>query len=612
MKTLHLLITVSLLWAGSNGAAQSAEKPSDDVAIIIGNKTYQDEDIPEVSFAHNDAMAMRHFAQDILKIHPDNIIYLEDATQAKMQSTFGRRGNPRGKAFQYVKPDVSNLYVFYSGHGIPGQYDRKSYLLPVDAEIETAEINGYPTDILYENLAQIDAKSVTVFLDACFSGSSHGGVLIKNASGAQILPAAKTDTGNSKDTLTVVTAASQDQLASWDEENQHGLFTEYLLRALYGDADVDKDGVVKLDEVKAYLFEDMRYKARRTYNRDQKPTVIGNGNKVLAAATGGTFPERPEIEPSIPVIDTSLEDLIPVEQNMFAMKNANVRAEPDVRSQKVNMIPKGEPIHVAAKVADKPWYAIEMGDEIIGYIFQDLLGEEKEIATEEENQAIRELKARLEKLEERTRLSSDKNILPSPPEPKQDGESKEIVIVERGSGTSDYGPADQDYDPYVKVEKTLKQMGAILARQNFIDREEETGLQTSLRYNWIRIDAERCTITASLSLRHNGDRARPIDIHDHRVEAAFWKNHKGKKRVFRTKDRLGDVVKETILYQYGPYGFKNRKDRRLFKKQAERLGPFCMNIRQANAELQGFEPPRYRQPSPPPRFGRPPPPPRRR
>ena len=44
-------------------AATAAPVNDDAIAVIIGNKTY-DGNIPEVSFAHNDADAMRQFVID--------------------------------------------------------------------------------------------------------------------------------------------------------------------------------------------------------------------------------------------------------------------------------------------------------------------------------------------------------------------------------------------------------------------------------------------------------------------------------------------------------------------------------------------------------------------
>jgi uncharacterized caspase-like protein len=132
------------------------------------------------------------------------------------------------------------------------------------------------------NLGKMDSKSTKVFIDACFSGDSPNGMLIRAASGITI----KVKTPKAGGGMTVVTAAQGDQFASWDEDAKHGLFTKHLLEALNGKADTadygDGDGTVTLAELRTYLDEEMTYQARRRYNRDQKASVQGKLDSVLA------------------------------------------------------------------------------------------------------------------------------------------------------------------------------------------------------------------------------------------------------------------------------------------------------------------------------------------
>jgi hypothetical protein len=83
----------------------------------------------------------------------------------------------------------------------------------------------------------------------------------------------------------VLTAASVDQFASWDEDAKHGLFTLHLLKALRGAADTDaygkNDGKVTLGEVKKYLDDEMSYQARRRYGRAQTVSMQGAASLVL-------------------------------------------------------------------------------------------------------------------------------------------------------------------------------------------------------------------------------------------------------------------------------------------------------------------------------------------
>jgi hypothetical protein len=249
------------------------------VAVIIGNKNYGDR-APSVDFAHNDAEAMKHFVVEVLGLNESNVIDLRDVTRADMEAVFGNDRTPKGKLWQWVRPRKSDVFVYYSGHGVPGLKDGREYLWPVDGNLNTPEILGYPLELLYRNLDQIEARSVTVFIDACFSGESSRGPLLRGASGVRVIPQKIAES-----TFTVISATGQGQVASWDEDSRHGLFTKHLLDALKGAAD-DKpygnaDGRVTLNEIKNYLDSEMTYAARRRYGREQQATVLGLPENVI-------------------------------------------------------------------------------------------------------------------------------------------------------------------------------------------------------------------------------------------------------------------------------------------------------------------------------------------
>ena len=289
-------VLLSGLLAGETGAAF---RNPDGVAVIIGNRAYK-YDVPEVTYAHRDAEAFRRYVVDVLGFDPENVIHEKDADKATMERVFGNKDNLTGSNFwRLLHPDgLSDVVVFYSGHGIPGLNDKRGYLLPVNAHPDTAELNGYPIDVLYNNLVKLKeqqaVRSVHVFLDACFSGDSGGGRLIASTSAIHVAPLVESQ-GLEK--LTILTAASGKEVASWDKTAKHGLFTHHLLDALYGGADADADGQVTAVETKAYLDRHMTRAARRLFGRVQNADLRGVETAVLARAMGGMFPVRPAIGP---------------------------------------------------------------------------------------------------------------------------------------------------------------------------------------------------------------------------------------------------------------------------------------------------------------------------
>ena len=120
--------------------------------------------------------------------------------------------------WRLVRKGRSDIFVFYSGHGMPGLDDGRSYLLPSDGDPVRAEINGYPLDVLYSNLKKLKARSVFVAVDACFSGNSHEGTLAPAAS----IAIAPKRTVNVPSGITVLTATGSSEIASWDIDARHG------------------------------------------------------------------------------------------------------------------------------------------------------------------------------------------------------------------------------------------------------------------------------------------------------------------------------------------------------------------------------------------------------
>ncbi len=347
-------------------AAHAADPPDHhhSVAVVIGNKTYQSR-IPEVSYAHRDADAMKSYLTQVLGYRDGNIIDLRDATQAELMSTFGNRDSHKGKLWRFVRKGRSHVTVFYSGHGVPGLEDKRGYLLPVNADPDTPEINGYPLDLLYENLGLLEAKSVTIYLDACFSGESDRGMLIRSASPVYVqtsMPAAAQG-------MTVLTAASADQVASWDEQNRHGFFTLHLLQALQGAADKapfgNGDGSVTVAETRAYLDEEMTYAAQRRLGRVQNASVQGADETLL-----GVVPE----EPVQAAILTPVFEVEEMDRNMVvAEASVNTRTGPGTNYEKVQTLTRGTTVEVTGKVEGKNWYRIALAGGRTAYVFAPLL-----------------------------------------------------------------------------------------------------------------------------------------------------------------------------------------------------------------------------------------------
>ncbi|MBT3967412.1 MAG: caspase family protein, partial [Gammaproteobacteria bacterium] len=246
------------------------EQSEHDIAVVIGNANYKQfgSSVPNVTPAYADAEAFTRFAREGLGVREGNMIQLKDATQAQMNRLFGTQQYPQGQLYDWVKPGQSRVYLYFSGHGAPGEQEH-NYLVPADADGARLALNGFPLEQLYQNLSQLKARSVTVVLEACFSGLSQESKVVTHASPIFVRQRPTAVPEN----ITLIAAGSAEQIASWEQDRSHGLFTKYYLKAMSGEADQSPigngDGEVSLDEVKQYLQETMTYWARRYYGREQ-------------------------------------------------------------------------------------------------------------------------------------------------------------------------------------------------------------------------------------------------------------------------------------------------------------------------------------------------------
>lgn len=240
-------------------------KNNDDVfAIIIANENYLR--VPKVNCALNDGRTFRHYCRQTLGIPDDNIHMLEDATFGQMTEEM----NWLTRVAKVFEGD-SRIIIYYAGHGIPNEKDGSAYLLPIDNSGNNTAA-AYSLNKLYKELGSLNAKSVTVFLDACFSGSQRGEGMLTAARGVAMSYKAEDPLGN----MVVFSATQGDETAYPYAEKGHGLFTYYLLKKLK-----ETKGNVDYGTLGDYIKREVSRKSIVINNKPQTPTVAPSREMVL-------------------------------------------------------------------------------------------------------------------------------------------------------------------------------------------------------------------------------------------------------------------------------------------------------------------------------------------
>lgn len=251
---------------------QTKMSQPDAIAVVIGNAYYQK--TAPVNFAINDAQLMKLYLTNVLGFKEGNVIFVMNATKAEFEGLFGSENNYKGKLFNYIKPDVSDVFIFYSGHGAPNPETRDAYFIPTDCDPDYVELQGYALKTFYSNLAKLPAKSTTVVLDACFSGAG----VIKNISSVRIKPK---DTEEDIKNSAIFSSSNGTQVSSWYHQKKQGIFTYFFLKAIHDhqNADINKDNDLTFNEIYDYISNKTNgipYYARRLNAVEQTPVLKGS------------------------------------------------------------------------------------------------------------------------------------------------------------------------------------------------------------------------------------------------------------------------------------------------------------------------------------------------
>ena len=230
-------------------------------AVIIANEHYQD--VAPVPYANNDGAVFAEYCRQSLGLPATNVHLVKDATLNNMKREINWL-----KQVSDAYKGTARIIVYYAGHGIPDESTRNAYLLPVDG-FGTDITTGYSLQSLYATLGALQAKSITVFLDACFSGSMRDGGMMASARGVAIKAKNNVPTGN----MVVFSAASGEETAYPYKEKRHGLFTYYLLKKLQM-----SKGNMSLGDLQNYVADEVAKKSIVVNGKSQTPTVSASTN----------------------------------------------------------------------------------------------------------------------------------------------------------------------------------------------------------------------------------------------------------------------------------------------------------------------------------------------
>ncbi|MFM7642325.1 MAG: hypothetical protein ACKO45_12355, partial [Cyanobium sp.] len=269
----HIASTADQLLVAS---AAHSEPPTLHI-VAVGITNYRDQDLRSgVRFAAGDARA---FSDALVatgraptaRVAAPVLLTDEQATGARIRQVLSDKANRVGP------DDLFVLYMAGQGVGVDGEY----IFLPQDLLYRSSDslregISGVELRTL---LSRIQSTKTVVVLDTGSSGTFRFGGRSLDEKGAI----------NRLSRLSgrVVLAAAGDQrMALESPDNQRGIFTGALIKALSGLADLNGDGLVGVHEVAYYIQEEVRRVAMQLFGVNQTPWIEISGHNFPLVRSG--------------------------------------------------------------------------------------------------------------------------------------------------------------------------------------------------------------------------------------------------------------------------------------------------------------------------------------
>jgi hypothetical protein len=242
------------------------KKNKNALAIIFGVENYKN--VSPVTYAKRDASIMKEYFANTLGISENRIYFQtnDDVSKAEFDKVF----SDDGWLDKRVKTS-SDIFVYFAGHGAPDIKKGEAYLIPYDGDPNYASQTGFSINKMYQKLNDLHAKSVTVFLDACFSGANRESEMLLADARPVFIEVEESAVGD----VTVFSASGGKEISSAWPEKKHGLFSYFLMKGMQGRANTNRDDKLTVQELGNYINENVSETAGML-DREQTPELQTN------------------------------------------------------------------------------------------------------------------------------------------------------------------------------------------------------------------------------------------------------------------------------------------------------------------------------------------------
>ncbi|MET9632122.1 Hsp70 family protein [Lentzea sp. NPDC006480] len=216
--------------------------------LIIANQHYEDPVFGELPGAAQDALAL----SEVLtrpEIGGFDVTVVQNAGSTKFRRAV--------ESFFHAAARDDLLWLHISCHGMKNR-DNRLYLVGSDTENDYLAATGVDCTFVSDQVESCRSNQIVVFLDCCYSGAYSRGLRTR---GTESVDVAEAFDGRGRVVITASNALqfSHESVLSSRDAAEPSIFTQAIVNGLRtGDADLDLDGSISVDELYEYVYREVR------------------------------------------------------------------------------------------------------------------------------------------------------------------------------------------------------------------------------------------------------------------------------------------------------------------------------------------------------------------
>jgi len=257
-------------------------------AVVIGVGQYEAKAIPGLRYTVSDAEAIYNVLTGPAGFRKEHVLLLTDKTDRK--PTYRNIKWALGTFLSRSAKKDDTVLIFFAGHGAPETDPRglerdglAKYLIPQDADPDDLYSTALPMDDLQTIFGRIEAERVVAFIDACYSGAAGGRTFSSKKTRAGSIDELFLERLTRSKGRAIITASRTNEVSLELPALGHGIFTYYLVEGLKGAADLNRDGIITLQELYEYVEQHVTQKSRAVGGA-QHPVMKGELEGALPLA----------------------------------------------------------------------------------------------------------------------------------------------------------------------------------------------------------------------------------------------------------------------------------------------------------------------------------------